>query len=127
MHHRTAWRVHLPTVITEKQLAVKLLKYSFTLAGLPGLPRAAVTLRFKPLRLQGTGGPANPEHSLFPMTLHQGQMVRLSGSPEHTYQVISIDADASTCWVRRWPLSRHGSPPFALALDQLQQLEPASV
>ncbi|MCP9800076.1 hypothetical protein [Synechococcus sp. RedBA-s] len=61
------------------------------------------------------------------MTLHQGQMVRLTTSPDHTYQVINIDADTSTCWVRRWPLSRHGSPPFALSLDQLQQLEAATV
>lgn len=57
------------------------------------------------------------------MTLHQGQMVRLTSSPDHTYQVLSIDTDSSTCWVRRWPLSRHGSPAFALALDQLQQLD----
>ncbi len=60
------------------------------------------------------------------MTLHQGQMVRLTHSPDHTYQVLNIDTDASTCWVRRWPLLRHGSRPFALPLDQLQQLDTAS-
>ncbi|MBC1260891.1 hypothetical protein FQK07_06320 [Synechococcus sp. BSF8S] len=57
------------------------------------------------------------------MNLHQGQMVRVASNPDHTYQVLNIDPDASTCWVRRWPLSRHGSPPFALPLNQLTSLE----
>ncbi|CAK6695983.1 hypothetical protein BBFGKLBO_01957 [Synechococcus sp. CBW1107] len=52
-------------------------------------------------------------------------MVRLTSSPDHTYQVLSIDLDSRTCWVRRWPLSRHGSPAFALTLDQLQVLDTA--
>lgn len=70
-------------------------------------------------------GPDSPVNSPHPMTLHQGQMVRLTSSPDHTYQVLSIDLDSRTCWVRRWPLFRHGSPAFALTLDQLQVLDTA--
>lgn len=57
------------------------------------------------------------------MTVQQGQLVRLASSRDGTYQVLSIDADAELCWVRRWPLSRHGSPPFAVSLDQLDDVE----
>ena len=54
------------------------------------------------------------------MNPEQGQLVRLSSSPDQTYQVLSIDADSDSCWVRRWPLSRHGSPPFAVSLEALR-------
>ncbi len=57
------------------------------------------------------------------MTVRQGQLVQMASSREGTYQVLSVDADADLCWVRRWPLSRHGSPPFAVAPEQLLELE----
>ena len=60
------------------------------------------------------------------MNLQQGQMVRLASSPAHCYQVLSIDEYSESCWVRRWPLSRHGSPPFAVPLNQLQSIELAA-
>ncbi len=58
--------------------------------------------------------PATP-----PMTLEPGTFVRLTSRPEDTYQLVNIDDESDRCWVRRWPLSRHGSPPFAVALHQV--------
>lgn len=40
------------------------------------------------------------------------------------YQVVSIDAPGDRCWLRRWPLARHGSPVFELSLRQLQSRQP---
>ncbi|EDY39747.1 conserved hypothetical protein [Cyanobium sp. PCC 7001] len=53
------------------------------------------------------------------MNLQQGQIVQLSTNPDQTYQVLSIDQDGDCCWLRRWPLSRHGSPAFAAPLSQV--------
>lgn len=61
------------------------------------------------------------------MNLQQGQVVRLASSPEHTYQVLNIDQDSDLCWIRRWPLSRQGSPPFAAARSQLKSIDLAAV
>jgi hypothetical protein len=36
------------------------------------------------------------------------------------YQVIGVDAPGNRCWLRRWPLARHGSPVFELPLGQLE-------
>ena len=36
------------------------------------------------------------------------------------FQVISVDQHGNRCWVRRWPLARHGSPVFELPLGQVQ-------
>lgn len=62
-------------------------------------------------------------------TLKQGSFVRLASKGDTTYQVLSLDADADRCWLRRWPLSRQGSPPFSVPLHQLRpaQLEPAQL
>jgi len=49
------------------------------------------------------------------MTLHQGDCVHLT-SDEHLYQVIGVDDDQNRCWVRRWPMARHGSPVFEISL-----------
>jgi len=49
------------------------------------------------------------------MTLHQGDCVHLT-SDEHLYQVIAVDDHQNRCWVRRWPLARHGSPVFEISL-----------
>ena len=40
-------------------------------------------------------------------------------SDEHTYQVIGVDDRHNRCWVRRWPLARHGSPVFEISLQQV--------
>lgn len=40
------------------------------------------------------------------------------------YQVVSVDAPGDRCWLRRWPLARHGSPVFELSLRQLQSRQP---
>ena len=61
------------------------------------------------------------------MNLQQGQVVRLTSSPDHTYQVLSIDQDSDLYWIRRWPLSRQGSPPFAVARQQLKNMDLAAV
>ncbi|NBW63431.1 MAG: hypothetical protein EBR33_09865 [Synechococcaceae bacterium WB4_1_0192] len=52
------------------------------------------------------------------MTLHQGDCITLT-SDEHLYQVIGVDDQHNRCWVRRWPLARHGSPVFEISLQQV--------
>jgi hypothetical protein len=37
--------------------------------------------------------------------------------------VISIDDETDSCWVRRWPLTRHGSPAFSVGLQEVQPLQ----
>ena len=53
-----------------------------------------------------------------PMTLHQGDCITLT-SDENLYQVIGVDDHHNRCWVRRWPLARHGSPVFEISLQQV--------
>jgi hypothetical protein len=48
--------------------------------------------------------------------------VALGSRQGGTYQVISIDEETDSCWVRRWPLTRHGSPAFSVALPDLRPL-----
>lgn len=52
------------------------------------------------------------------MTLHQGDCITLN-SDENVYQVIGVDDRHNRCWVRRWPLARHGSPVFEISLQQV--------
>jgi hypothetical protein len=60
------------------------------------------------------------------MDLHPGECIRLSGDaaadgpPDQLYQVIGLDDHADRLWLRRWPLARHGSPVFELALSQVR-------
>jgi hypothetical protein len=58
---------------------------------------------------------------IFTMTLQQGTFVRLAGKDDSIYQVLTIDDDGDRCWVRRWPLSKQGSPPFAVPQQQLSE------
>jgi len=73
------------------------------------------------------------------MNLHQGDCIRLpavetalalpldaavDASGDQLYQVVSVDAKGDRCWLRRWPLGRHGSPVFELSLHQLQGRQP---
>jgi hypothetical protein len=53
------------------------------------------------------------------MTLHPGDCVHLA-SDENLYQVIGVDVPHDRCWVRRWPLARHGSPVFEISLQQVE-------
>ena len=46
---------------------------------------------------------------------------RASGaSREQLYQVIAVDQSRDRCWLRRWPLSRQGSPVFEISLRRVQ-------
>lgn len=54
--------------------------------------------------------------------LHPGSFVALGSRQGGTYQVISIDEETDSCWVRRWPLTRQGSPAFSVALPDLRPL-----
>jgi hypothetical protein len=54
------------------------------------------------------------------MTVHQGDCVHLT-KDDHLYQVIGVDVPHNRCWVRRWPLARHGSPVFEISLQQVEQ------
>ena len=38
--------------------------------------------------------------------------------------MIGVDQPGNRCWVRRWPLARHGSPVFELPLGQVQEALP---
>ena len=49
--------------------------------------------------------------------LNQGDCISLS-TDANLYQVIGVDDQHDRCWVRRWPLARHGSPVFEISLQQ---------
>jgi len=42
------------------------------------------------------------------------------GQAELMFQVIGVDHSGDRCWLRRWPLARHGSPVFEISLNQLE-------
>ena len=54
--------------------------------------------------------------------LHQGDCIELpdDGEDGQMYQVIGVDDRGDRCWLRAWPLARHGSPVFELSLRQVQ-------
>jgi hypothetical protein len=63
--------------------------------------------------------------------LQQGQCVQITAelSPaaqkdDQLYQVISIDDRHDRCWVRRWPLARHGSEVFEISLQHVRPSRP---
>jgi len=77
--------------------------------------------------LTGSSPPSTP--------LQQGQCVRIAREPStghpaepcgdgQLYQVISIDDRHDRCWVRRWPLARHGSEVFEISLQQVRPSRP---
>ena len=49
---------------------------------------------------------------------HQGDTVRIADD-EQLYQVIGVDAPHDRCWLRAWPLGRHGSQVFEISLQQV--------
>lgn len=49
---------------------------------------------------------------------HQGDTVRIAGD-DQLYQVIGVDAVHDRCWLRAWPLVRHGSQVFEISLQQV--------
>ncbi|MGB5134684.1 MAG: hypothetical protein WBN89_05860 [Prochlorococcaceae cyanobacterium] len=53
----------------------------------------------------------------------QGDCVRLE-TDEHLYQVIGVDDRHDRCWLRRWPLARHGSEVFEISLQQVRPSRP---
>ncbi|MEB3165151.1 MAG: hypothetical protein VKO65_00605 [Cyanobacteriota bacterium] len=58
-------------------------------------------------------------------TVASGELMAGGESPDgQLYQVVSVDAPGDRCWLRRWPLARHGSPVFELSLRQLQSRQP---
>ncbi len=54
--------------------------------------------------------------------LHQGDCIQLPDGGEHgqMYQVIGVDDRGDRCWLRAWPLARHGSPVFEVSLRHVQ-------
>jgi hypothetical protein len=67
------------------------------------------------------------------MDLHQGDCIQLppaaigvsepldpASADTQLFQVIGVDQHGNRCWLRRWPLARHGSPVFELPLHELQ-------
>ena len=71
------------------------------------------------------------------MDLHQGDYIQLppaaigvlepldpAGADPQLFQVIGVDQPGNRCWVRRWPLARHGSPVFEMPLGQVQEALP---
>lgn len=48
----------------------------------------------------------------------QGDTVRIAGD-DQLYQVIGVDALHDRCWLRAWPLGRHGSQVFEVSLQQV--------
>ena len=63
----------------------------------------------EPLGFEGLSPPSPP-----------GRCGAADAAPaEHLYQVIGVDDRHNRCWVRRWPLARHGSPVFEISLQQV--------
>lgn len=60
-------------------------------------------------------------------SLNQGAVVQLSDSPDGTYQVVNIDERSARCWVRSWPLRRHRTPTFVVALQQVSHVLPRAI
>jgi hypothetical protein len=71
------------------------------------------------------------------MDLHQGDCIQLppaaigvlepldpAGTAAQLFQVIGVDQHGNRCWLRRWPLARHGSPVFEVPLHQLKTNQP---
>ena len=67
------------------------------------------------------------------MDLHQGDCIQLppaaigvlepldpASADTQLFQVIGVDHSGDRCWLRRWPLARHGSPVFEISLHQLE-------
>ena len=67
------------------------------------------------------------------MDFHQGDYIQLppaaigvleppdsAGADAQLFQVIGDDQHGNRCWLRRWLLTRHGSPVFEVSLQQLQ-------
>ena len=50
------------------------------------------------------------------MSVQPGEFVLLASQAGTSFQVVSVDDIDDRCWVRRWPLTRSGSPPFAVPL-----------
>ena len=57
------------------------------------------------------------------MTPRPGQFVFLDENPDSHFQVINVDAEKDTCWVRRWPIARNGSPPFSVEFSRVRALD----
>jgi hypothetical protein len=53
------------------------------------------------------------------MKLQPGAFIQLLSQENSNHQVLTINDHFDQCWIRRWPLSTHGSPPFAVSLQQL--------
>ena len=56
------------------------------------------------------------------MVPHPGQFVQLDEDLDSHFQVIAVDAAKGSCWIRRWPIARNGSPPFSVAISKLRSL-----
>ncbi|MEB3264825.1 MAG: hypothetical protein VKJ66_10680 [Synechococcus sp.] len=50
----------------------------------------------------------------------QGDCIRIGADDTQLYQVIGVDQAGNRCWLRRWPLARHGCQVFELPLHQLE-------
>jgi hypothetical protein len=98
------------------------------------------------LKKKGGVSPAGPPAHQPPMELQQGTCILLKpqaiddlaiegldpaalsirpkegdqGQSELMFQVIGVDHSGDRCWLRRWPLARHGSPVFEISLHQLE-------
>jgi hypothetical protein len=60
------------------------------------------------------------------MTPSPGQFVQLDENPDSHFQVINVDAEKGTCWLRRWPIARNGSPPFSIDISRVRALDPVA-
>lgn len=56
------------------------------------------------------------------MTPRPGQFVHLDENLDSHFQVINVDAEKGTCWVRRWPIARNSSPPFCIDISRVKAL-----
>ena len=51
-------------------------------------------------------------------SLYKGACVRIRNSTK-TFQIIGLNLENNTCWVREWPFDLHKNKTFALKINQI--------
>ena len=64
---------------------------------------------------------------LMPVSFHSGSIIGLSSKPDALYQVVNLDEDSGSAWVRRWPLSRHRFPTFSVPHAEITAVDQGSM
>ena len=64
---------------------------------------------------------------LMPVSFHSGSIIGLRSKPDALYQVVNLDEDSGSAWVRRWPLSRHRFHTFSVPHAEITAVDQGSM